>query len=875
MVDIIDNLIFMGIAASVIAVMMMLVAWIGRSVFSGMWYQTAWIIVMLLLLIPVYWLIGSIRVRPDAFTNALIPVGFREGYVRLMDRSMGELMGLSSPSVESSGAGASLIFADISSRTMLFIVWGVGVVFLIVWKLIRYYTFRNSIIKKSVPSDERWIFAIPEEIRTKIKLRDAAIPSPFVFGIFRPTVVMPAHAGNKEDICFALMHELLHIERKDLLTKTIAESVAVLHWFNPFAWVIRNKVTLACENACDEAVAAKLNEDGRKGYAMAILDFMDYSAAPEPDYPPTLMSFSGDADHVKTRLKNIMSYKKMSRVVLIVSVCIIMVVISAGILTGFSLALSIQSVRADRENTTTIPAVPNASEPSEGTEATAEPTAPEPTPEYFSYSDELTVISKGEYTIVAGVSRCEAVRGITAVSPDGSAKYSADRKTVAFVAEDPISGDMTLFFSDGEELLEITRNVLNFALSTDGQSLVYKTESEISDDIVSIQLYRADTGETRVLISDVTGSFALSPDAQAVGYSDPSSGSMRILFLENGQTLTPDIDGSIIALSDSGDTVYLIREQMGKPVIAVFREGQTVELLREGDYFPGATLRLILSPDRSGAVLLSGNRAVADMNGKRTVLLENVCDIICSSDTLILGRETLPGGFTVSVEEMRNESAEDAAIFGVDQATGKSKGVLFDFDGSAVNISVPGKVLAASRDGFRILYRSEEGAIYLADDVFDGETGDPIEVSGLMSSVDRVVFAEDRSVYYLTEDGQMLRISETGKPTLIASGVSDFALVSVNGRTELFYLTGYKEELFEANGQTYKRYGRSLFAAKHESITFGRLIDDFVLRVEAGSYGVIYECVTHRPFGSSGCIASVDIFYSTNGEKFTNVTLIG
>ncbi|MEJ1730593.1 M56 family metallopeptidase, partial [Escherichia coli] len=104
--------------------------------------------------------------------------------------------------------------------------------------------------------------------------------SPFVFGVFRPVVIMPSHAVSKENVSYALMHELLHVERRDLLTKSIAEIVAILHWLNPAAWLIRNQINLACENACDEAVAERLDEQERKAYARAILDFMDVSVVP-------------------------------------------------------------------------------------------------------------------------------------------------------------------------------------------------------------------------------------------------------------------------------------------------------------------------------------------------------------------------------------------------------------------------------------------------------------------------------------------------------------------------------------------------------------------------------------------------------------------
>lgn len=867
MIEVVDNLIFMGIAASVIAVLMLLVAWLGRGVFSGTWYQTAWIIIMLLLVIPVYWLIGGVNVRPETFEGIPLLGSLRDSYVHIMDRSIGEMMGLDSAGNGSAVDRSSSVF-DMTIQTLVFLVWGLGVAVLTAWKLIRYYTFRNMIISQSVPSDERWVFAIPEEIRAKIKLRDAAIPSPFVFGIFHPTVVMPAHAENKADICFALMHELLHIERKDLLTKSIAESVAVLHWFNPFAWVIRNKVTLACENACDEAVAAKLNEDGRKGYAMAILDFMDYSAAPEPDYPPTLMSFSGDSDHVKTRLKNIMRYRKMSRAVLVFSVGIILVVVSVGILTGFSLALSVRSVRIEKPEEIIPEVTETTAVPTVTTIQTEEIRPTEPIPEFVVYSDRLTVVSKGDETMVLGAYIYKTVSGRIENSSE-SVRFSADGTMAAFIATEPFGGRSVLYFSNGRELTIVAGEVSDFALSSDGGVIAYKTDTG------PIRFFETSDGETSTVISAAFGHFSMSPGAKSVGYCADAQGRMRVYVRESGQTLSPDIVGNAVALSDAGDIVYFVREENGNPVLLVMREGKTIELLRGGDFSLSKPQRLILEKDRSGAVVLSDGRAVAYIDGRRTLIFDNVSDVLCPEDTVILDRVILDGGFVLLIEERVDGDAEGFPVFAIEETGTTSRGVLVTGEGLSNEIRLSGSVMSFSSDGYRVLFRDREGVLFLKDDAFGEKGSEPVEITGTLTDTENVAFATNRSLYYLSDEGQLLRISETGKPNTIANDVSGFALISTVARTEVFYLADYKEALFDENGTTVKRYGYSLYAAEHRAIGFERRIDDFVLRVQAGDYGVSYERVLQEVYGSSGCIASVDIFYSSNGEDFSKIKEIG
>ena len=91
MLEIVDNLIFMGIAASVIALLMLLVAWLGRNVFSGTWFQTGWIIAMLLLVIPVTWIIGRVNIE-SGFTDKILRLDrFRTVYIGFMDQSLSHI----------------------------------------------------------------------------------------------------------------------------------------------------------------------------------------------------------------------------------------------------------------------------------------------------------------------------------------------------------------------------------------------------------------------------------------------------------------------------------------------------------------------------------------------------------------------------------------------------------------------------------------------------------------------------------------------------------------------------------------------------------------------------------------------------------------
>lgn len=416
---IIDNFMYMGIASAILSVLLLLITWVSRRRLSSRIYLAGWIIALVMLLVPAYALLGTVDLHLPG-TGASFPAAqYRDAYSQNMEQSILRVFGTGTGSAgksaaadEDAAAGAaaagngdniketntvsSVNTATVSGsaaqtasgdavnggaiagstdssgnsapslREFLFAVWIMVAAVIGVLKSYKYLRFKRAIMRDSFPEDAKWSPLLPESVRSHIRVREAKVPSPIVFGVIHPTVLIPERTQSSDNMRYALMHEGLHVVRKDLLLRTIAECAAVLHWFNPFAWLIRNKITQYSENACDEAVAVQLSQDERKSYALSILDFMDYSTTPEPQYPATLMSFSGEAEHVKRRLKHIMEFKTMRKPAVVFSAGIILTAAMIGTMAACSLAFSGEGV----QTASTDPAITEATM-SEATESTA------------------------------------------------------------------------------------------------------------------------------------------------------------------------------------------------------------------------------------------------------------------------------------------------------------------------------------------------------------------------------------------------------------------------------------------------------------------------------------------------------------------------
>ncbi|ABI77223.1 peptidase, M56 family [Hyphomonas neptunium ATCC 15444] len=80
---------------------------------------------------------------------------------------------------------------------------------------------------------------------------------PFVTGLFRPAVVLPAWFAqdySRTEARAAIAHELTHVKRSDLWALQASEIFVALMWFNPLAYIARQAFRTDQEAACDADV---------------------------------------------------------------------------------------------------------------------------------------------------------------------------------------------------------------------------------------------------------------------------------------------------------------------------------------------------------------------------------------------------------------------------------------------------------------------------------------------------------------------------------------------------------------------------------------------------------------------------------------------
>ena len=144
------------------------------------------------------------------------------------------------------------------------------------------------------------------------------IATPFVLGLIRPRIYIPAGIQERQ-LDHILEHEQTHIRRKDHLVKPVAFFALVLHWFNPLMWLSFFLMAKDMEMSCDESVLRKSGEGIRNSYSASLLSLSVRRSG-------LLTPLAFGESSVKSRIRNILNFKKPAIWVVIAAVAAIAVI---------------------------------------------------------------------------------------------------------------------------------------------------------------------------------------------------------------------------------------------------------------------------------------------------------------------------------------------------------------------------------------------------------------------------------------------------------------------------------------------------------------------------------------------------------------------
>jgi beta-lactamase regulating signal transducer with metallopeptidase domain len=145
-----------------------------------------------------------------------------------------------------------------------------------------------------------------------------AVHAPALFGIIRPAILLPRDlisAGPSAALRLIFLHELAHLQRRDLWAQVAAALIVVLHWFNPVVWVAARRMRAEAEMAADAHALRSTNVTEAHRLGEVLLGFAHRATTGWMVWfaTSTLLGISENKRDLKHRIEALMDIAKGRR----------------------------------------------------------------------------------------------------------------------------------------------------------------------------------------------------------------------------------------------------------------------------------------------------------------------------------------------------------------------------------------------------------------------------------------------------------------------------------------------------------------------------------------------------------------------------------
>lgn len=317
-------LLITSLAGSVLAVVISLLRPITKKLFGYSWHYYIWLCVLFVMLMPVRFSVNTMP-APNIATQT----------VQTQQTVAGEQSETTENIVQTAPAQkpqllqkATVIWDRIIYNRMniLAYVWLIGAIALMLLNVVRYVRLNIKIRKTGE------IISCPEtEAYTDRKINVRVwenVASPFMTGVFRPTLILPKTELSEEQLDNILRHEMTHFKRHDILYKWFAELVKCIHWFNPISWYVSKQIASECEISCDMSVTKNMTGSEEMSYVSTILSLLSTGKSKQL---PLTTQMASSKKILKRRFIMIKNKKTTSRFMSVLSAVIAVIMLSTTV----------------------------------------------------------------------------------------------------------------------------------------------------------------------------------------------------------------------------------------------------------------------------------------------------------------------------------------------------------------------------------------------------------------------------------------------------------------------------------------------------------------------------------------------------------------
>ncbi|WP_422446433.1 M56 family metallopeptidase [Thermoanaerobacterium sp. DL9XJH110] len=212
--------------------------------------------------------------------------------------------------------------------------------------LVQNYNLNRRIFRMCRLTDDMQILEVLSRCRQQMGITkqipvyiSPCITTPFLYGIFKPRIVLPDIKLSADELQCVFLHELTHWKRRDALLKYLMLFINAIHWFNPIAYAARFDIDHFCELSCDESVVKSMSNRERRRYCELMLSML-WNVA---DQNARLFSaFSGRRKKLERRVDIILKDEgsKSKKWVRMVAIAMTLAIVSLGAISAGAMETS-------------------------------------------------------------------------------------------------------------------------------------------------------------------------------------------------------------------------------------------------------------------------------------------------------------------------------------------------------------------------------------------------------------------------------------------------------------------------------------------------------------------------------------------------------
>lgn len=259
-----------GISIAIFGVL----SWVARKKYKAQGIKTGWIFISIYMLLP----LNLISLPHTHICEVRLPNFAIKSDGNVLNAG-GNVSQLATQDKLEAIDGSKKFFTEISAEEIVFVIWAMGVLFLIIYQLASYYRMCSRVRRWSYDCKDKAVLKTVEDISLEIGLKTSlqvkiiedCDSGPFTMGLLKNTVFLPNADLMEKDLYYILKHEFVHCKKKDILWKLLFLAVNIVHWLNPLVWLMRRLAESDLEQACDEEVLKKASSEEYKEYSDVIL----------------------------------------------------------------------------------------------------------------------------------------------------------------------------------------------------------------------------------------------------------------------------------------------------------------------------------------------------------------------------------------------------------------------------------------------------------------------------------------------------------------------------------------------------------------------------------------------------------------------------